>query len=115
MKNKFLFILSFILIFNIVNFSYPRRRRLIYIGHAETYGAPDIRLMVEMINECHFRMRYYYYLGVSKRSVMFGRYKIINKGLILIDGKGNRVRFIHTGIHLTAYDNGYRIYLKRTR
>ncbi len=89
--------------------------KIMYTGRAESYGAPDIRLIIDMVNDCHFRMRYYYFLGASPPSVMFGTYKFKNRKLILIDGHGNKVVFYNNGYYMVGNDNGYRIFIRRIR
>ncbi len=115
-NNKSIFFVILILIlFLDLNFYGKHRRKLLWVGRAETYGASDIRLIIDMVNDCHFRMRYYYYLGAAPPSVMFGRYKLRKNFLILIDGEGHKVKFFKNGIYMVGYDNGYRIFIKRIR
>jgi hypothetical protein len=100
------------------NYSYNKKiygRRALWSGEAVTYGAPSVNLLVDFVNECHYRMRFYYYMGVAPKSVIFGRYLKIKNGIILIDGEGNSVKFLRRGNVIKGHDNGYRILLKKIR
>jgi hypothetical protein len=90
-------------------------RRSQWIGSAETYGAPTINLIVNFINDCHYRMRFYYYMGASQPNVIFGKFRYNNSIVILKDGAGNKVRMFLSGSEMRGADNNYRIVLRRIR
>ena len=131
---KLLFFIFILIIFH--NFSYTRTRRLtknvdfksytistfkifsrktVWIGNARSYGAPTIKLIVDFINDCHYRMRFSYYLGVSPKNVLFGTYKRLGNYWVLRDGDGNVINMTLRGWTLAGDDNGYRIRLRRIR
>lgn len=92
------------------------KRKTVWIGKAETYGAPTINLIIDFVNDCHYRMRFYYYMGVGKKDVIFGYFRILDRNrLLLRDGQGNKVILFRKGWVLRGNDNGYRIYLRRIR
>ncbi len=64
-------------------------RKTVWIGSAERYGAPTVNLIVDFINECHFRMRFSYFMGIASKSVLFGFYRRKGNHWILRDQVGN--------------------------
>ena len=75
------FLILFVILFSLP--VYPKNRMLhrkaLWAGEASTYGAPTVNLLVDFINDCHYRMRFYYYMGAAKKSVIFGKFIIRKK------------------------------------
>lgn len=125
--SKLVFIFSLLIIFYPSSFIYSRNyagqrrvqkkffKKSLWTGRAETYGAPTINLIVDFINDCHYRMRFYYYMGAARPDVIFGLFRKRKNIITLIDEAGNQVTMKKNGWELKGNDNGYRIYLRRVR